>query len=357
MSVTLRKRKNNDGTFTPFLDIYNGPGNRHCEFLKNLKLPSGSSPADRQTKKENWELAKKIHAARSQELSANDYSIASDLAKKVIVKDWMDSYSKKYDKADIRVIEGVIKRFETFLAENKLSGLLMKDFSESIALQFRDKLISSCAGEGAKSYYARFRKIVKQAKREKLLLNNPCEFLRPPKGDAKVKDVLTFDELQKIAKTDTDAVEVKRAFLFCSVTGLRFCDAKALIWNQIDFKDRIMKVLQAKTGKFKEFPLNETAVALIGKEKNKKDVIFDLPTANGCNKSLQSLVDRAKIKKKITWHCARHGYGTNLIYNGTDIYTTSQLLGHESLAHTKRYVRASREMNQKAVDSLPAIKL
>jgi integrase len=79
----------------------------------------------------------------------------------------------------------------------------------------------------------------------------------------------------------------------------------------------------------------------------KKDFIFDLPTANGCNKSLQLLVDRAKIKKTISWHCARHSYGTNLIHNGTDIYIASQLLGHQSLAHTKRYVRASREMNQK----------
>lgn len=357
MSVKLRKRENQDGSTSLVLDIYKGPGQRKIEFLKHLQLPAGNSIIDRQKRKENWALAQQICIERAQELSASDYDLATDLSKKVVVIEWMRDFAEAYDKEDVRVIDGVINRFETFLTEKKSSGLLMKDFNESVALQFKDKLVKTCKGEGAKSYYGRFRKIVKQAVRENLLTKNPCEFIRPPSGDAKVKDVLTFDELQSIAQTQTDAVEVKRAFLFCAVTGLRFVDVKALTWKEIDFKDKLMKVVQSKTKKYKEFPLNETAVALLGIEGEKQDLIFDLPTANGCNKSLQLLVDRAKIKKTISWHCARHSYGTNLIHNGTDIYIASQLLGHQSLAHTKRYVRASREMNQRAVDSLPKINL
>jgi integrase/recombinase XerD len=356
MSVKLRKRKNADGSTTLLLDVYKD-GKRSYEFLKDLKLPAGNNMVDRQTRKEHLETAQRIERARATELSENDYNLANDKSKRVLVLGWMKAYAKSYSKADIRVIEGVVKKFSTFLTDQKLSGLLMKDFTESVALQFRDKLKKDCQGEGARSYYSRFRKIVKQAYRDKLLTKNPCEFIDPPQGEAKVKDILKFEELQLIAKTETEAPEVKRAFIFSSVTGLRWIDVKRLTWGSINLTEHTMKVVQSKTKKIVIIPLNSTALQLLGTEQEKKQLVFDLPSANGCNKSLKALVKRAKIEKSITWHCGRHAFGTNLIHNGTDIYTTSQLLGHASLTHTKRYVRASSEMNQKAVDNLPKISL
>jgi integrase len=230
------------------LDIYHA-GKRSYEFLSQLKLPAGNSPADRQAKKENTELAKKIALARAQELQANDYNVATDQAKKVLVLDWMKNYAASYAKAGIRVIKSVIGNFSRFLAERKLSGLTMKGFSESIAQQLRDRLKKGCIGEGAKSYYNRFRKIVKQAYRDRLLAKNPCEFIEPPRGEARIKDVLTFEELQLVANTETEAPEVKKAFLFCSLTMLRFVDVKTLTWDSINLEERYMRVKQAKTGK------------------------------------------------------------------------------------------------------------
>ena len=356
MSVKLKKRENLDGT-TSLILVINKNGKRTYEFLKNLKLPAGNSLIERQAKKENLELAKKIVIAKAHQLDAFDYDVATEQSKKIIVLDWMKAYAKTYKKADIRVIDAVVAKFSIFLVDKKLNGLTMKDFSESIALQFRDKLKKECKGEGAKSYYSRFRKIVKQAYRDKFLSKNPCEFIEPPQGEAKEKDVLTAEELQLIAKTATEAPEVKRSFLFCTQTGLRWIDAKKLTWGAINLTEHKMKFTQSKTGKVVQIPLNSSAIALLGKEHGKKELVFNLPSANACNKSLKALVKRAKIEKSITWHCGRHSFGTNLIYNKTDIFTTSQLLGHASLAHTKRYVRASNEMNQKAVDNLPKINL
>ena len=64
MSVTLRKRKNTDGTTSLLLDIYHN-GMRKCEFLKELKLAKPSSLNDRQKNKENLELAEKIALKRA----------------------------------------------------------------------------------------------------------------------------------------------------------------------------------------------------------------------------------------------------------------------------------------------------
>jgi site-specific recombinase XerD len=68
-------------------------------------------------------------------------------------------------------------------------------------------------------------------------------------------------------------------------------------------------------------------------------------------------MERAEIDKKITWHCARHSFGTNLLVHGADVFVTSKLLGHTSLKHTQRYVRAAEEMKRDALNKLPEIKL
>jgi hypothetical protein len=72
--IILRKRKNSDGTSSLFLDIWHN-GKRKYEFLKHLKLSNRSNPADRQTDKENTELAKKIAIKKAQEYSANDFDV------------------------------------------------------------------------------------------------------------------------------------------------------------------------------------------------------------------------------------------------------------------------------------------
>lgn len=58
--------------------------------------------------------------------------------------------------------------------------------------------------------------------------------------------------------------------------------------------------------------------------------VFELPTANGANKTLKAWVKRTGINKVIAWHNLRHNYGINLIFNDVDILTISKLLGHPS---------------------------
>jgi site-specific recombinase XerD len=65
----------------------------------------------------------------------------------------------------------------------------------------------------------------------------------------------------------------------------------------------------------------------------------------------------AKINKKITWHCARHSFATNIIFYGSDVNSASSLLGHSSLAYTQRYLRVANELKEKAVQNLPTINL
>lgn len=342
MSVKLRKRKNADGTVSLRLDIYRNGQPRKIETLSHLKLAKPSSATDRENNKKKLLQAEAIMITRAAELQANEYSMVSDAGKKTIVIDWMQSYIDGYSKKDKRNMQGVLNRFKDYLKEGKQTGLKFGNLTALIIEDFIDYLESKSTGEGASSYYRRFKKMVKQAYRARLMKDNVLDYVeKKVKGKAAKKDTLTIAELKILAATPTESGEVRRAFLFSCVTGLRWIDINSLTWHDIDLKTRQMSVVQSKTGEEVSTPLNDTAIKLLGAAGKTNSKVFDLPTANGANKTLKAWVKRAKIEKKITWHNGRHSFGTNLIFNNVDVLTASKLLGHTSMKHTQRYVKAA----------------
>lgn len=348
MSVHLRKRKNSDGTTTLYLDIYT-EGKRYYEFLKDIKLKKASSPEDRIYNNGMLKTAQSIWATRSQQVADKRYKIES----KISALSWLEKYINSYQKKDKRNMSGARGQFETFLKKNGIEDILMRDITESIVIDYRDYLADICQGEGGKSYFARFKKMIKQAHKDDVILKNPCDDVRPPSGKARIKDILTIDEIQLLANTPTEAIETKQAFLLCCLTGLRWVDVNLLKWS--DIKNNAIQLRQAKTGEDLNVQLNDSAQSLLSQVKVKNDFVFKLPSASGTNRTLDAWVKRAGISKNITWHCARHSFGTNLIYHGADVYVTSKLLGHSSLKHTERYVRAANDLKQQAVNKLPSI--
>jgi site-specific recombinase XerD len=197
--------------------------------------------------------------------------------------------------------------------------------------------------------------MMKQATRRKLMQTNPAAEVKTIQGRAEKKDTLSLEEIQRLAATPIQNDEIKRAFLFSTVTGLRWVDVSALQWKHINIKERYMTIRQKKSEEKIDsvrINLNDTAIKLLGESGKLDSLVFNLPTLNGANKTVKAWVQRAEIEKKITWHNARHSFGTNLIYFGADVTTASDLLGHTSLKHTQRYVKAAKELKEKATDAL-----
>ena len=303
MSVILRKRKNKDGTTSLRLDIHHD-GRRWAETLIQLKLVKPNSAQDREANKLNFSLAEKIAVNRAHEFEANNYNIITDASKKTSIEVWMQNYIDNYTKKDKRNMQGVLNRFSAFLKEIKKTNLTFGNITALIIEDFIDFLQEKSVGEGAKSYYARFKKMLKNAYRKKLMKENILDQVeRKVKGKAKKKDTLTLIEIQKLAATPTESSEVKRAALFSCLTGLAWVDIKQLTWNKIRVESRQLELVRAKLKTENTtitIPLNTTAIKLLGKPGKATQNIFVLPTANGANKTLKAWVKRAKIEKNIT---------------------------------------------------------
>ncbi len=352
MSVTLRKRKNADGTTSLRLDIYHN-GQHKIETLKHLQFAKPSNPTIIAANKEKYQTAKIIELDRAKQLETNGYNMFSDAGNKTIVTEWMQSYIKTYEKKDVRNMQGVMNRFIKFLEKINKPKLTFNNLDALLIESFIEYLEATSEGEGARSYYKRFQKMIKYAYRKKLMQSNVLDFVeKKVKGNAKKKDVLTIEEIQLLNKTHTNSPIVKNAFLFSCVTGLSWCDVKVLKWKSLDLKEKNMDIdrLKSKVNAF--VPLNDVAIKLVGEPQKSDDLVFKLPTNEGANKTLKALVKRAGIDKAITWHNGRHSFGTNLIFNEVDILTTSKLMGHTTTTHTQRYITASEEMKRKGTDKI-----
>jgi integrase/recombinase XerD len=356
MSVTLRKRKNADGSYSLRLDIYKD-GVHTIETLKNLKLSKGNTIDERARNKENLKLAEEICHQRRIELEANNYNLETDTGKRTIILDWMDSYIKDYDKSDIRNIEGARNRFKTFLEGKKLSRLTFGNLTPLLIEEFISYLESKSIGEGAKSYYGRFRKMINNAYKSRILKENILDFVsKSPKGEALEKDTLTSEELQILLNTpiNNKNKQIKTAFLLATMTGLRWGDVEDLKWEHINIDKNQIKKIQKKNGKLVTIHINDTVYGLIGKNKpsNGKLPVFTLPTHKSVTVAIKKWVKASGVELKITFHNARHTFGTNLAANEVEGYTITRMMGHSNMAQANRYIKIANERKEKVTNSL-----
>ena len=362
-NVILREKALSNGNVSLYLDIYKD-GLRSYEFLKLYIDTKARTPKERQTNKEVYELAEKIRTDKESELNHQLHGYIAPAAKKMNFLDYYQAYIDSYTKADVRMIKASFGRFKEFLAEQypKYRANIKPDqIDKNMIIKFVEYLESKSTGEGALTFYKRFKKVIKYAVDNNIIVKNPCAGVTCQVDEnALTKDILSVEELQKLISTHypEQNLNTRRAFIFTLYTGIRFCDIKELKFSDIDFSNRILKFNQSKTkGKSKSswvtIPLTDYLISLIGEKPEKDDFIFKLPSFTMCMKALRHWVTKAGIDKHITWHCGRHSFAVNVLNNGANIKTVASLLGHSGLKHTEKYTRAVDSLKEKAINSLP----
>ena len=236
-NVVLREKLLANDNISLYLDIYRD-GKRSYEFLKLYINAKARTPLERETNRQNRELAEKIRTQREHELNHSAFGEIAPEFKKMLFADFIQSYTSNYTKKDHRMIAGAINRFTSFYAEKyprlKIDALKLSEIDKNMVAGYIDYLEQHNTGEGVQSYFKRFKKVLKYAVDNGMIAKNPADGLRVETVEGLKKDILSNEEIALLAKTPCQNENIKRAFILSCCTGLRFCDVKGLKYSEID---------------------------------------------------------------------------------------------------------------------------
>ena len=155
---------------------------KHIRRKENLNLylvATPRTPIDRQHNKETLQLAKKIRQEREQELleSSEGYRLKKD--RQINFLDYFQTYIDNYTKKDIRMVQIALQRFKDFLNDTPeytkfAKSIKPEQLNKDMMVAFTEYLQSRSIGEGAKSIYQRFKKVIKYAIEHDVMIKNPC---------------------------------------------------------------------------------------------------------------------------------------------------------------------------------------
>lgn len=169
-------------------------------------------------------------------------------------------------------------------------------------------------------------RIVRQAKREKILSQNPFDDYKVPRYQQTDRLYLIESELDEFVKLldkrmNTSHAITLRYFLLGCFTGLRHSDWTTFERESVE--GGFVKLRAKKNKKHIVVPIGKTLTRII-------DEIDGLPKPFSNQKSnvfLKSLAGMAQVDKEITTHTGRHTFGYMCANNGLPEGVTAALLG------------------------------
>ena len=207
----------------------------------------------------------------------------------------------------------------------------------------------------ASTYFSIVKAGLKQAFVDEFLTTDVSEKVKNIPTKESRREVLTLEEINRLAETPCPNDILRRASFFSILTGLRHCDIQALTWGQLVRHNDSWRINfdQEKTDGVEYMPISDQAYELCGERLAPNRLVFEgLTDPSWINRPVKKWIEAAGITKHITFHCFRHSFATLQLTNGTDIYTVSKMLGHTNVKTTQIYAKVVDEKKEKAANAI-----
>lgn len=350
-----------------YLVCHYGAGQkREYEHLKLYLYEKPKTALERDHNKETMQLAEAIKAKRILDAQSTAHGFVSNVKTKLGFLAFFKGLTEK--KLESNGNHGnwlsTYWHLHDFL---KGRDIPMEQADERFLESFKEYLMTCKTRKGKRlvklhqnsiiSYFSKVRAALREAYQNRMIRENPSNRVKHVKAADTHREYLTFEELQKLAATPCEIEILKKAFLFSALTGLRFSDVKALRWENIKYSERDgwhLQFTQKKTKGAESLPVSEQAIKLLGEQGGPDEQMFDTLIYSAWNNlKLKEWIMDAGIRKKITFHCARHSFATLQLSMNTDIYTVSKLLGHKHLKTTEIYAKVIDKKKIEAAKRIP----
>ena len=361
--VRIRFKKLANGSVSVYLAI-NVNGRRTYDYLKLYLVPETDQTAKLQNR-QTMEAVYAIKAQRILQITNGAAGIKKDLRNKMRLVDWLKIYqdrqvnkgkrgAKRWVRTMIFVIEGYDGGKDATLADIDLQWLtdfmiyLMNDY----VTYKKTKLTNGTVDNYLRCLKAAFNVAVEEG----IMPTNPMLALDRShlKGTTYEREFLSVEEVKKLIDTPCRRTDIKGAFLFSCFCGLRISDVRSLQWKHVVTAGGKMylKITQFKTRRPLSIPLSRQALRWMPERGGAVEDEYIFPPLSKNMTVLDDWAKEAGINKHITFHVSRHTFATMELTMGADIYTTSKLLGHTSVATTQIYAKVINSKKEEAVSLL-----
>ena len=328
--------------------------------------------------------------------------------KKIIFNEYIEYWLKTYKWNKIepssytrlyRVYECQIKNT---IGKKKIGEITTKDVQDLIdshANPIDDT--KPLALSGLKRLMQLLRPCMNMAVKEGIISVNPCgDVILPRESCIRVETKKQFSlsdneikEIRDIALSKYKTVNEYRsrdAFVLLLIPnlGLRVGEAIALEWSDVDFDNKLIYINKTIQSNIKNFDnkngnnatynrvkkstktsagvrtltLNDGVIWYL-KELQQYDLRHNINSVNICctsvgtlntsrnlQRSLDRIVRKTNIDKKVTLHTLRHTFGSVLLRNKINIEVVSKLMGHSNISITyNKYIHSIKEEEAKAM--------
>lgn len=361
--VRIRFKKLANGSVSVYLAI-NVNGRRTYDYLKLYLVPETDQAAKLQNR-QTMEAVYAIKAQRILQITNGAAGIKKDLRNKMRLVDWLKIYqdrqvnkgkrgAKRWVRTMIFVIEGYDGGKDATLAD--IDHQWLTDFMIYLMNDYVTYKKTKLTNGTVDNYLRCLKAAFNVAVEEGIMPTNPMLALDRShlKGTTYEREFLSVEEVKKLIDTPCRRSDIKGAFLFSCFCGLRISDVRSLQWKHVVTAGGKMylKITQFKTRRPLSIPLSRQALRWMPERGGAGEDEYIFPPLSKNMTVLDDWAKEAGINKHITFHVSRHTFATMELTMGADIYTTSKLLGHTSVATTQIYAKVINSKKEEAVSLL-----
>lgn len=187
--------------------------------------------------------------------------------------------------------------------------------------------------------------------RQGFVAANPCLGLRPPKGDRKLPNALSVDEMAKLLEGPAEAfwsLRDQAMFELMYSSGLRRAELIGLDVGDVDLDASEVTVI-GKGRKTRIVPVGSQALAALRAWLPLRgQVASDTPAlfvgarggrmgATALRLALNKLAVRHGVTAHVHPHALRHSFASHVLQSSGDLRAVQEMLGHASLSTTQVY--------------------
>jgi len=265
------------------------------------------------------------------------------------------------------------KLLTEFVKDKGMTDIVIASITEDLFEEYRFYLKRrGLATATINRYLCWLSRLMYHAVSQRLIRCNPFENAKYEKAKQKIRFLQKSDvaKLMALRVLDKEAEQARRMFIFACFTGLAIADMEHLqlghVLTAADGQRYIRKERQKTKVEF-VVPLHPIAEAIINQckaeqERNEerktvkeKDNSFIFRT--NCSRSVMSvklsIVGKAcGIRERLSYHMARHTFGTMSLSAGIPIESIAKMMGHASISSTQIYAQVTDNKISEDMDRL-----